>query len=364
MCNMRVIRLAFLCLLAAGCWSELALEEMGPLEAVPGIRLLDPRTGPIRVTETENGLSIHFPERPTVTLAEPCRVQRWPVRFPVPGHGMSLVEDTVAVTGQLPTGKEYRVLIDTLYPGAFSVTADIVLENRLPILPVHGMGKPWGGLCVLPSLRIGDMRICNAPCAYEEQYWVVKGVARRTYTVREITIGLRALQRFDYILCDNVTQEVEFSPPGTSFEPEDWDGWSRYRMLIEPDEQNVPRLVVDIPIAGEVRHIMLDTGSAFPLLVSSTVWETLSKTLDTGGPEAVQCALWGHRPVPCQRFYARELPVGKKTIKNAEAVVLPDGGRTGAHFAMVGMPCFENGIIVLDFRRGFLWVKDAPSASN
>jgi hypothetical protein len=277
---------------------------------------------------------------------------------------MSLVEDTLAVTGQLPAGKECRVLVDTGFPFAFSVTGDIVLENRLPILPVHGMGKPWGGLCVLPSVRIGDMKICNAACAYEEQYWVVKGFARRTYTVREITIGLMVLQRFDYILCDNVTQEVEFSPPGTSFEPEDWDGWSRYRMLIEPDEQNVPRLMVDMPIGGQVRHIMLDTGSPGQLHVSSAVWETLSTTLDTGLPKAVQYALWGHRPVPCQRFRARELSVGNKTIKNAEAFVLPDGGPTGAHFAMVGMGCFENDIIVFDFRRGFLWVKDAPSASK
>jgi hypothetical protein len=358
------LSLMFACLLAAGCQSERVLEKMRPLEAVPGIGLLDPLNGPFRVTETENGPSIDFAEPMKVHLAEPCRVHRWPVRFRVPGHAMSVAEDTVAVTGRLPTGKEYRVLIDTGYPGPLSVTGDIVLENCLPILPVPSMGKPWAGLCVLPSLRIGDMNICNAPCEYEEEYWVVKGFARRAYKESRINMGLMALQGFNYILCDNGTQEVEFSPPGTSFQPEDWDAWSRYRMLIEPDEQNVPRLVVDIPIGGEVRHIMLDTGSSFQLLVSSTVWETLSKTLDTGEPKAVQCALWGYRPVQCQRFNARELPVGNKTIKNAEAVVLPDGWRTGAHFAMLGVGCFENDIIVLDFGRGFLWVKDRPAASK
>jgi hypothetical protein len=177
-------------------------------------------------------------------------------------------------------------------------------------------------------------------------------------------MGLMALQGFNYILCDNGTQEVEFSPRGTSFEPEDWEGWSRYPMAVERDEQNVPRLMIDIPIGGEVRHMMLDTGSAGQLLVSSTAWETLSKNLDTGEPKAVQYTLARYRPVRCQRFCVRELAIGNKTIKNGEAVVLPDGWRTGAHFAMLGVGCFENDIIVLDFGRGFLWVKDRPAASK
>jgi hypothetical protein len=287
------------------------------------------------------------------------------VRFHVPGHNYVLTTG-IEVLGELGNGKQYRVNLDTGDPCFGSVTGDIVLENELPILPAKAPGtqKAEAGFCFLPSLRIGAMTIHNFPCQYEEQYRVVKGFARRTYTLSEIIIGLTALQQFAYVLCDNAHQEVEFSPRGTSFEPEDWEGWSRYPMAVERDGQNVPRLMIDIPIGSEVRHMMLDTGSAGQLLVSSTAWETLSKTLHTGEPRAVQYTLARHRPVGCQRFCVQELPMGNKTIKYAEAVVLPDGWRTGAHFAMVGMACFENDIIVLDFGRGLFWVKDQPATSK
>ena len=114
--------------------------------------------------------------------------------------------------------------------------------------------------------------------------------------------------------------------------------------------------MVTMPLAGEKRDVMLDTGADAGMLVSGNKWETLS-----GGLEVVKRVQDKVRMRDGLKAVTvvtvASLDVGKRVIEGATVHVMDDEGSEEDYF-LVGMGYFTDTVIVLDFAHGLLWVKD------
>ena len=64
----------------------------------------------------------------------------------------------------------------------------------------------------------------------------------------------------------------------------------------------------------------------------------------------------------CRRGVIRELQLGSRTIKKAKISVFPnDSPLLEECQGMIGMDCFRDTVIVLDFENEIMWVKNTQS---
>lgn len=312
-----------LCLLA-GC--SYVVVDSDILKDNPEQPLIDPNIWPVKMTISG--------------LKEPCRVKYRP--YYVYTH------PTAIVTGQIPRGKKYPVLIDSGFPSFIWVSDKIILENNLPIYPIKGI--PSTGFCHLPFLKLGKVTLRNPLCMYRQQHLELQVFGIPIWREKWIIVSLGIMKDFRYILLDGVQREVELSAE-QSFAPIEPNNWSQYRFTIEEDS-----LMVDIPIEGEDVHIAFDTCCSYGLTVRSKLWAKLSERVKVRGARDYKklsgLAGW----IPCKKMLIPKLAVGNKVIKNAEVLVLPED----KHFKMsshLGMKFFKNTVVVLDFERNLMWVK-------
>lgn len=318
--------------------------QRADLESKPGIRILDANNPFFKVTKRKpNRIHIEWAETKVTLKNQTCRIAQL-------GTGM------VQVMGQLNGDKEYPTIIDTGNPMCLIVSDTVVADSKLEIYPIQEVDKDIGGLCHVSRVQIGDMAIINPVCHYALGHYERQVLGRTIWKQRDMNLGLGLIRKFSYVLIDNITCEVEFCTKG-GFEAEPNESWSQYSMSIEKDELDQERLMVDMPIAGRTRKVVFDTGFNCGLTTTEKIWEKLSDNLTVlrsrdsrlGTPEGI---------VACRKITVEKLQVADVSINNAIIFVESSDTPFGEEFLTLGMGYFEDTVIVLDFQRMLLCVKN------
>ncbi len=283
-----------------------------------------------------------------IMLEQPCRV-----RYKSPEFGR-----TVILTGRLPNGKKYPVWIDSgMVTWPILVNDCIAKENKLDILCRDS--NPYSELSYLPSLEIGNLTIQNLACLYIPRHWELQVFGLPIWQDKRVVFGIEAMARFRYILFDNVKKELEFSYK-QPFCPIEFEKWVYYPFTLKnmgyPDGR---RLIVNIPIAGETYHIEFDTGGR-DIVISPDMWENLRKRVNTTGLKQNKFVSYKYGILPCHTVVADEIAIGNIMIKNAEIEILPEDSPylLKKDLGQIGIRCFRDTEVVLDFERNLMWVKN------
>ena len=283
--------------------------------------------------------------------------------FRIKYHSSYSANRWMAVEGRLSSGRKYPVILDTGASIALFVNDIHIMENKLAIYPLEShSSEPAGwGMCYLPELHIGQVTFVNWPCFYREQHTEVQLLGLPIANGKAVIAGLVALRRFKYIAFDSVRKEVEFSLE-EAFNPGQSDSWSQYSFAIEEDLGGNAFLFVKIPIAGEKTELQLDTGNGRGLSISEELWEKISKKIQhIELRKGTDLYPYIGRLV-CKRGVISKLEVGDRIVKNAKISVFPnDSPIVEQCSGLLGMQYFQNTIMVLDFERNLMWVKNPPS---
>jgi hypothetical protein len=321
--------------------------ENADLESAPGVRVLDANNPLFQVLRMDsNRIDVKW-KQTIINLEEPrCRVKK-------------LDSELVHVTAQL-NDKQYPLLIDSGCGVELVVNDMIVIDNNLEIFPFETADSTFAGFCRVHKIEIGDMTITTPPCLYTLNHYEKRVLGRTKWKQRQIIVGLGLLCKFRYFLIDNISSEVEFGMR-KSFAPDPDESWLKYPMSLETDEKNMRQVVVEIPIAGRVRRVAFDTGASNNLLMAQSIWEKFSGELEV--VEASQGRIrmfYGWEQAEMNTV--GELDIGERTLSNAAIAVLSDESKKGSGFFLLGMGCFKDTVIVLDFERNLLWVRKPQSS--
>jgi hypothetical protein len=313
------------------------------------VKLLDPNRGGFEIQRPDSNsgkTAVNWKGTVINYKSDKCRVKH-------------LGTSNLKIMGTLKNGREYPVVIDSGNPRAMEITDTIVLEARIEVFPLEGLGERTGGLCHLGQVKIGEMTIVHPPCTYSLTHYEKRRMGLTTWKEKQINMGLKLMRSFAYILVDNISGEVEFSGKPV-FDPGPNGIWTSYPMKIEPDRNSDERLMVDIPIAGQSRHVVFDTGSS-DLVVARSVWEQISPAFRI--VKRVRRRLkMTHGFEPCNRITVQRLRVGDISLNKPFVEVLGDDNPYGEKFILLGMDIFKNTVVVLDFEKELLWIEGRAAA--
>ncbi len=260
----------------------------------------------------------------------------------------------------------YPVVLDTGASQPIFLNVSHVLDNKLPIYPIEDAVSDLNGhklgLCNLPLLQIGDITFTNRPCLYLEPPATVSlfgvQIAGKNSNSNTVIVGLPVLREFNYVMFDNVENEVEFSYNET-FEASKVDTWEKYPITIEEDFHGNAFLFVRILIAGEEVELQFDTGSGRGLAISEKLWEQVGTQIQNLNLKKGRDFYPYIGRLACRRGIVPKLQVGDRTINNAEISVFSDDSPLLTECeGLLGMQYFQNVVVVLDFERSLMWVKD------
>jgi hypothetical protein len=173
---------------------------------------------------------------------------------------------------------------------------------------------------------------------------------------------------FKYVAFDNINREVEFSTT-QDFPAQEQAPWSRYPFSIEADSQGNPRLFVEMPIGGQKMNLIFDTGCEAALLTSERTWTQTQKRLPNvkRSFKTVYFPYAGGK-VRSRTVIVRKLPLDNQTVKNAHVCILPNDASIiktmGSQEGLLGMQCFADTTVALDFEQNVMWVKNRRSQAN
>lgn len=327
------------------------------LEGMAGVRLMrsdDP------VNRTYWAKNIYSGNRDSTSQIDGNTEQHDPFRIKY--HPSYSANRWMAVEGKLGNGRKYPVVLDTGASIALFVNDIHIIENKLVIYPLksHNVDSFGWGMCYLPELHLGQVTLANWPCFYREQHTEVQLLGLPLAKGKAIIAGLAALRRFKYISFDSIRKEVEFSLERV-FNSMRLDSWAQYSFAIEEDLGGNAFLFVKIPIAGEETELQLDTGSGRGLAITEELWERMCKKIRhvklKKGRDLYPYIGW----LVCKQGVVPKLEVGNRIVKNAKMSVFPnDSPIVDQCSGLLGMQYFQNTIMVLDFERNLMWVKDPP----
>ncbi len=263
------------------------------------------------------------------------------------------------VKGVLHNGRAYPVILDTGASAAIFVNDIHLRENKLAFYPFqknNGESANWG-ICDLDELCIGQMSLTGWPCYYQQRHTEVRLFGLPIFKDKTIVVGLPILRQFKYIEFDNVNGEVYFSLD-SFVEQQGSNSWAQYSFVIEEDMQGNAFLLVNLPITGEEAKLQLDTGNNEGLTVGTKLWSRMNKKIqDVTLIEGKALYPYIGR-LTCKQGTIAKIEVGNRTVKNLKLSVFPDNspiieGSQG----LLGMQCFQDTVMVLDFEKNLIWVK-------
>ncbi len=328
------------------------------LEHRPGIHLLDPNNTPysIKVIKRKDGTTDYFWDiDSTIEQPKACRIKY---------HTLYSTNRFMVVEGRLGDGKKkYPVVLDTGASQSVFVKDTHILENNLAIYPMH-TSKPNGyslGTCHLPELHLGSIKLVDWPCLYLHRPIKPKMLGLSFAKDDSIIVGLPLLREFKYILFDSINKEVEFSHEEL-FEPQQPQFWEQYQFSIEEDFHGNAFLFVEIPIGSEKIELQLDTGSGNGLAIREELWENLPEKIRSVKLKKGKELYPYIGRLKCRRGIIEELQFSNRTIKKTRISVFPnDSPLLEECQGMIGMDCFRDTVIVLDFENEIMWVKNTQS---
>ncbi len=267
----------------------------------------------------------------------------------------------MAVEGTMDNGRKYPVVLDTGASAGLFVNDIHILRNKLavhPLSPGKVNGPQWG-ICHLPKLTIGGIILTNWPCFYREQHLELQIFGLPIDRDNAVIAGVPALRRFSYITFDGVNKEVEFSLE-KAFECDKPHLWEQHPFLIEQDLGGNARLLVKIPIAGCETSLLLDTGSGSGLALSEDMWNRISHRVQPGKMTMADDLYPYLGRLPCKRAVVRQLSLGNRLFEQTRISIFPnDSPLLGRCDALLGMQYFRESVVVLDFERSVIWIKNA-----
>jgi hypothetical protein len=271
----------------------------------------------------------------------------------------SKLDNSIVIEGALSgSPRTYPINIDTGHSDYILVNDIHILENRLPVY-----GGPDGhGICCLPDLRIGELVLSNLLAHYYFRHTERQLFGLPIEKNKEIVMGVSLLQQFKYVAFDNVKREVEFST-AHSFSKPDQTAWSQYPLCIQTEPEGSPKIVVDMPVAGRAMKLMFDTGFEAALVTSEAVWkQTEARLHKTQRSMRKVFAPFAGGYIRSRTAVVQELPLGHRTVKDAYVCILPDDALIVDYIkdqaGLLGMQCFDDTIVVLDFEGNMMWVKN------
>ena len=324
--------------------SAYVFVQSNDLASELGVRVLEPNNPSFKVIRSEpNRVHIEWAEMKVTLKNQTCRIAQ-------------LGTGRVQVMGQVNGDKEYPTVIDTGNPMWLVISDTVVADSSLDIYPVREMASNIGGLCHVPRIKIGDIVITDPLCHYEVGHYEKKVLGLTTWKEKRMLLGLGIMRKFVYLVIDNLAGEVEFCVKG-SFQADPNEPWSQYSMSIEEDEQNQERLFVDMPIAGQARELVFDTGSDCGLDITERTWDELSDKL-TVLRRGHSFFATPRGLVPYRDITVERLEVADTLIDNAIIHVKSNDTPFARGGFTLGMGYFQDAVIVLDFERGLMWIKN------
>ena len=105
--------------------------------------------------------------------------------------------------------------------------------------------------------------------------------------------------------------------------------------------------------------VQLDTGSGRGLAISEKLWEQLSEKIRNVRLVKATDLYPYIGSLPCRRGVIPKLQVGNRTVKGAKISVFPDDSPLlDRGDGLLGMQYFRDTVMVLDFERNLMWVKN------
>lgn len=350
----KTIAIIFLATFSASCWAfMLAMKWTDKtvyvyahdFESSPGVRLMDPNHVIFEIISQEsNRVNVKW-DKTEIHHTGRCRVK------------MREESPNVQVLAQVNDGKIYPLVIDSGATKYLACTDSLVLDAGLEIYPIYELGKNIGGLCHLNQLKIGTLTIVHPACEYWLAHYERRVLGQTIWKEKKLNLGLNLMKEFSYILFDNVTREVEFTT-NNSFNPQDSNQWHQYPISIERNEKQYARLMVDITLAGQTQHIEFDTGAAPGLILTESIWAKISSGLHIRHQEKGQLRTPLSGWLPCRMITVEQLALGNISINDARIHVIADDNPFGQDEFTLGIGFFEETVIVLDFVRNILWVRN------
>ncbi len=129
--------------------------------------------------------------------------------------------------------------------------------------------------------------------------------------------------------------------------------------MIQEDLGGNAFLFVKIPIAGHETEVQLDTGSGRGLAISEESWKAIEEQIGHTKLRKARDLYPYIGLLPCRRGVARRLKIGNRIITDAMISVFPDDSPIVDRCSgLLGMQFFQDTVIVLDFERNLMWVKN------
>ena len=244
---------------------------------------------------------------------------------------------------EFTNGCKYRASVDSGFNGYVLLTPDIVIDNKLTILPSFSA-------CSIPVLNFGPAQIKDALAYYDYQQWQFRILNIPIYRFSDILLGRGFLKMFDYVMFDNVKKEVVFSKEGP-FVPDDFNFWTSYSFYEDPNHFNT--IMVKMPISGKVFDIAFDSCGYKPGLdLNQNDWDDISKDLTFNLRKSNYLSGQFGR-LPCRKATISELTIGEKKIKSAEVIIFNEKDQQ----SILSLGYFQDTVIVLDYVNNLFWVK-------
>ncbi|NQT04198.1 MAG: hypothetical protein HQ580_19385 [Planctomycetes bacterium] len=314
-------------------------------ESSPGVRLMDPNHVIFEIISQEtNRVNVKW-DKTEIYHKGRCRVK------------MRENSPNVQVLAEVNDGKIYPLVIDSGATKYLAATDSLVLDAGLEIYPIYELGKNIGGLCRLDQLKIGTLTIVHPACEYWLAHYERHVLGQTIWKEKKLNLGLGLMKEFSYILFDNVTREVEFAT-NNSFNPQDSNQWHQYPISMEHNEKQYARLIVDIPLVGQTRHIEFDTGAAPGLILTERIWAKISSSLHILNQEIGKLRTPLSGWLPSRKITVEQLALGNISINDARIHVIADDNPFGQDEFTLGIGFFRETVIVLDFERNLLWVRN------
>lgn len=327
----------------AGTFAERTVfVETVNLATRPGVRVLDGNNAFFTVLNAEpKRLDVHWKASEIHARHAICRMRR----FDGP---------PTSVMGTLNGQREYPVLIDTGSNQGLIVNDVVALESGLAVYPVEA-SLGVGGLCDVERIEISDVTIWHPPCLYTLGHYERRALGRPTQKERQIILGLPLMRGFRYLLIDHLASEVTFGV-SQSFAPDPSESWRHFPLEVDEGDDYSLKAIAEIPLAGRIRRVKIDTAASWNLYVGHGVWENLSREVsivETSRSRSKMFRGW----TDVEKVIVEQLQVGSRTLPTATIAVVDESAPWRLGTLLLGMANFLDTAIVLDFEHNLFWVR-------
>lgn len=282
-------------------------------------------------------------------------------------HNQYYKNHYVVVEGKIGLqANRYPVVLDTGASQPIFLNISHVIDNKLPVYAMKDTISDLNGyklgLCYLPIFQIGDITFTNRPSLYLEPSSGVNifgiQIISNTTNNETVIVGMPILREFNYVIFDNINNEVELSYDKT-FEANEFDSWDQYPITTEEDFHGNVFLFVKVSIAGEEIDLQFDSGSGRGLAIGEKLWEKVHTRIEGLSLRKGKDFYPYIGNLSCRRGVIPNLQVGQRNVKNAEVSVFSnDSPLLTECDGLLGMQYFQRTVVVLDFKRSLMWVKN------